>query len=205
MAREIPANQLPYFVLVLDEQHGAASGRRLAARRLDRRGGHGCVGSRQQNPDGGSDARLAVANTQPSFCLTMPYTVARPRPDPLPISLVVKNGSNSRSSVSGLIPAPRVADPDLDIVAGRHVGPRSTWGVANWTFRGPNRQLAAVGHGVARVRHEIDHDLVKLSGIGANVPDLGPRIELDVDVLADHRVSVRRISATVSFTSSTRG
>ncbi len=36
----------------------------------------------------------------------MPYTVARPRPVPSPLGLVVKNGSNARSMTSWGIPVP---------------------------------------------------------------------------------------------------
>jgi len=42
----------------------------------------------------------------PPLCRTMPYTVARPRPDPLPRGFVVKNGSNARSTVAASIPVP---------------------------------------------------------------------------------------------------
>ncbi len=42
----------------------------------------------------------------PSFCLTIPYTVANPNPVPLPRSLVVKNGSKIRARTSGDMPEP---------------------------------------------------------------------------------------------------
>lgn len=43
---------------------------------------------------------------QPSCCFTMPYTVGRPSPIPLPTSLVVKKGSNSLARFSSEIPTP---------------------------------------------------------------------------------------------------
>src|SRR5437868_1636407 len=42
----------------------------------------------------------------PPLCFTMPYTVASPRPVPLPFSLVVKNGSNRWACVTGSMPVP---------------------------------------------------------------------------------------------------
>ena len=42
----------------------------------------------------------------PPLCLTMPYTVARPRPVPWPTPLVVKNGSKTWASTSSDIPQP---------------------------------------------------------------------------------------------------
>ena len=42
----------------------------------------------------------------PPVWFTMPYTVESPRPVPLPGSLVVKNGSNSRKRVSASMPIP---------------------------------------------------------------------------------------------------
>ena len=43
---------------------------------------------------------------KPPACFTMPYTVARPRPVPLPVSLVVKNGSKIRALVASSMPQP---------------------------------------------------------------------------------------------------
>ncbi len=42
----------------------------------------------------------------PPLCLTMPYTVARPRPVPFPGPFVVKKGSNTRERVCSSIPSP---------------------------------------------------------------------------------------------------
>ena len=49
----------------------------------------------------------------PSLCFTMPYTVARPSPVPLPGPFVVKNGSKIRACTSGVMPVP-VSDTDSD-------------------------------------------------------------------------------------------
>ena len=42
----------------------------------------------------------------PPLCLTIPYTVARPNPVPLPFSFVVKKGSKMCAKVSASIPTP---------------------------------------------------------------------------------------------------
>jgi hypothetical protein len=42
----------------------------------------------------------------PPLCWTIPYTVARPSPVPLPGPLVVKNGSKIRAITSGVMPRP---------------------------------------------------------------------------------------------------
>jgi len=42
----------------------------------------------------------------PPDCFTIPYTVARPNPVPLPGSFVVKNGSKMRALVCSSIPIP---------------------------------------------------------------------------------------------------
>src|SRR5271166_3082674 len=42
----------------------------------------------------------------PPLCFTIPYTVDNPSPVPLPIGLVVKNGSKICTSVSASIPCP---------------------------------------------------------------------------------------------------
>jgi hypothetical protein len=42
----------------------------------------------------------------PPLCWTMPYTVARPRPVPWPVSLVVKKGSKMWASVASSMPVP---------------------------------------------------------------------------------------------------
>src|SRR5688500_19790047 len=47
-----------------------------------------------------------VTATRPPLCVTMPYTVDRPRPVPLPGPLVVKNGSNTRACVAASMPVP---------------------------------------------------------------------------------------------------
>ena len=49
---------------------------------------------------------------KPPDCLTMPNTVERPRPVPLPTSLVVKNGSKILSITSGGMPVP-VSDTSI--------------------------------------------------------------------------------------------
>ena len=53
-----------------------------------------------------SRAVAAFTSTVPPLCLTIPNTVERPSPVPLPISFVVKNGSKIFSMISGGMPSP---------------------------------------------------------------------------------------------------
>jgi len=67
-------------------------------------GAAAAAGNRIRNvaPMPGSDSTLML----PRALVTMPCTVASPRPVPLPIGLVVKKGSKMRSATSALMPFP---------------------------------------------------------------------------------------------------
>ena len=75
-------------------------------------------------------------------------------------------------------PDARVADrethcvPALSRVRGRDVG-------------GRQREPAALGHGVARVRGQVQDDLVHLVRVGPHRPEPGARLEDQLDVLSD--------------------
>ncbi len=47
-----------------------------------------------------------LIRTCPPDCRAKPYTIDSPRPVPLPIGLVVKNGSKARATTSGVMPVP---------------------------------------------------------------------------------------------------
>src|SRR5260370_41705539 len=116
--------------------------------------------------------------------MTMPWTVARPRPVPLPSSLVVKNGSNRRLNLV------RHAGAGIGYRE-HHVLPRLHGKVLAGVIlveidvRGFDRQRAAVGHGIAGVHGEIEDDLLDLSAIRFHYRQLGPQIENDLDVFSD--------------------
>ena len=61
----------------------------------------------------------------PPLWLTMPNTVARPRPVPLPKSLVVKNGSKMCASGGRVHAAAGVLDGEQHVRAGDHFGMRA--------------------------------------------------------------------------------
>ena len=50
------------------------------------------------------------SSTKPPLWATIPYTVESPRPEPFPISLVVKNGSKTLARTPSLHPETRVRD-----------------------------------------------------------------------------------------------
>ena len=57
----------------------------------------------------------------PPLCSTMPSTVAKPRPVPLPVSLVVKNGSKMCFCISASMPTPVSPTVSSHVAAGREV------------------------------------------------------------------------------------
>ena len=104
---------------------------------------------------------------------------------PLPRSLVVKNGSKMwRLGV--------LVHADAGVAHRQHhVGPgverRVALGerVVDLDVRGLDDQLAAVGHRVARVHHQIEHHLLELARIHLHAPQIARRDPHQLDVLAD--------------------
>ena len=87
--------------------------------------------------------------------------MARPSPEPYSRGLVVKKGSKTRSSTSGVMPLPVSLTASSHVVAGRQVGQRQQQ-------RDPldrDRHLAPVGHGVAGVDHQIEQGLLDLGHV----------------------------------------
>ena len=83
----------------------------------------------------------------PPWLWTMRWEMARPRPVPLP--LVVKNGSNTRSRNSVVMPF------RIDYVDSQPgVGERCA-----------DPELASFGHGVQRILNDIDEHLLELVGV----------------------------------------
>src|SRR6478672_745322 len=98
----------------------------------------------------------------PPDCWTIPRTVARPRPVPLPCSFVVKKGSNAWSRVSGGMPWPVSDTSSRTCGSGRPGLVRGELDV-----RGAEREAAAARHGVAGVHRQVEDDLLDLCEIGA--------------------------------------
>ncbi len=83
-------------------------------------------------------------------------------PTPVPVSLVVKNGSKMRARTSGVIPRP------VSLTISAHVraadlGPLMRWIVDNG---GLDSQHAALGHRVARVQREVQKDAFNFNDVG---------------------------------------
>jgi hypothetical protein len=79
----------------------------------------------------------------------------RPKPVPLLTPLVVKNGSNARSSVRASMPVP-VPVPETEIMTYCPAFTGSASFRVEMGVRGFNRRLAAVRHCIARVQHKIE-------------------------------------------------
>src|SRR5690349_13203351 len=100
------AGEIAHLRLVLHQQHrlvAARHGGRHGPRLL---GGGGLDDARQVDLEPGPRPTSLSSWMSPPLCLTMPYTVERPSPVPLPGSLVVKNGSNTRVRVASSMPVP---------------------------------------------------------------------------------------------------
>ena len=69
-----------------------------------RRASGGC--QRKPDRDLVPEPGSLLSRTVPPDCCAIPYTWLNPSPVPLPIGLVVKNGSNTRSSRCGGMPGP---------------------------------------------------------------------------------------------------
>ena len=89
----------------------------------------------------------------------------RPRPVPLPTSLVVKNGSNTRSTDRRRDADAGVAHRDHDVVARRHLGVHAGIGLVEIGVLGFDREPAAVRHRVARVDRQVEDRGLELVGI----------------------------------------
>ncbi len=89
---------------------------------------------------------------------------------PLPTSLVVKKGSNTRSSSAGGMPAAGVADRDHHVIAGRDLALHARVAFVEEDVAGLERELAAIGHGIARVYCQIENGGGELIGIGQCSP-----------------------------------
>src|SRR6516162_1445338 len=101
---------------------------------------------------------------QPWCCLTMPKTVARPRPVPFPSSLVVKNGSKMRARLSGGMPVP----------------------VSAWLNQtDANSKPSAPRHGVAGVDGQVHQDLFHHARIRLDVCGFPAEMDLERDILAE--------------------
>src|SRR5438445_299730 len=92
---------------------------------------------------------------QPWCCWTMPKTVARPRPVPLPTSFVVKKGSKMCSLISAGMPLPVSVTARQAKAPGRAGGLQGAQRV-EFDDGHLNDEPSAVGHGVAGVDGQVE-------------------------------------------------
>ena len=104
---------------------------------------------------------------------------------PLPTGLVVKNGSNARSSTSGAMPQP-VSVTLIFTYSPAWMSP--TWLAASVTFSRGDAHHAAAVHRVARVDREIDDRIFELVRIDVGRPGFRREVDLDADPLAQRAV-----------------
>ncbi len=101
----------------------------------------------------------------------IPYAVESPRPVPLPIAFVVKNGSNTRARVSASMPLPVSATESDDEGPGAPVLLHAI---------DPDHEPATAGHRVAGVDRQVEQDALELAAVDRGRSVIGARVHLDV-------------------------
>ena len=80
---------------------------------------------------------------------------------------------------------PGSGDGQHHILSGRHFGIARRIFVINIEVGGFNSQLAAGGHRIARVDHEVEHCVFEFVAIGVGQPDAGSKRRFDGDRLSE--------------------
>ena len=141
----------------------------------------------------------------PPLCFTMPYTVARPSPVPLPGSLVVKNGSKMLGTDRRRPCRAGVAHREHDVAARAAVRRGARVGLVAGRRRRLDGERAAVGHRVAGVDRQVHHHLLDLPGSARTGTSSGvERRDQRRRPRRSARRSSRSMSATIAFRSSDR-
>ena len=103
----------------------------------------------------------------PPWSWTMPWTIARPMPEPRPTSLVVKNGSKMRARTGGGMPAPLSATErttQWPCTGDRHDAQTP----ADRRGAEADRHGACAGDGVAGVDAQVEEHLLDLDRVAAH-------------------------------------
>ena len=133
---------------------------------------------------------VLVTLISPPDCLAKPSAWLRPRPVPLPTSLVVKNGSKMASSMSAGIPDPVSVTETATNRPSRRAWPRST-GMAStastWMTRLPSSR-----HRIAGIDGEIDQRGFELRDVGGGKTGRIAQLDLDLDPAAHQRADQLR-------------
>ena len=123
----------------------------------------------------------------------------RPSPVPLPTSLVVKKGSNTRAQHLGRHADAGVADRDRHLVAGRLSSPGLR------AARCGSTASPALRHGVARIDREVEQRGLELGRVDVGAQRSVASDELDGDRLADRLRSSGAKLADQALTSTSPG
>ena len=121
---------------------------------------------------------VLVMRRSPPDCRAKPWTMASPRPDPLPKDLVVKKGSQARASVCSIHARAVILDANNHLIARREVK-----GVALARVRvaGDETQGPAARHRVARVDGKVEQRGLQLVSVGERMPGQRLRLRRDLD------------------------
>ena len=111
----------------------------------------------------------------PPDCFTIPYTVASPSPVPLPVGLVVKNGSKSRAIVALSMPHPVSVTASSTYRPGATLSWLGAYAASSSTSAVSIVSAAAPRHRVAGVDGEVREDLLDLARVGLDAARVGAR------------------------------
>ncbi len=175
-----------HLVVILDEQYrlGAAKAIGLRLRR------HGRVGVaadlRELELEGRSVARLAVDPDVSPTLLDDAKDRREPEAGAFALLLRGEEGLEDPCLRFAAHPDAGVAHRDSHVRAREHSGVFHLVVVIHLDVRRLDGQLAAIGHGVARIDREVHQKLLDLSGVGLDAPELGRRKYRQLDVCAEH-------------------
>ena len=146
------------------------------------RGGAG--GDRQVHDRAGAPGRgcFRAGRPPPSWAIR-PWTIDRPRPVPRPTSLVEKNGSTARASVSASMPTPVIDDRGCAYsrrAAARLARPASALAASTAIVSVPPSR-----HRVAGVDAQVEDGELELVGVGLGRRQSVRRVEPELDRRAD--------------------
>jgi len=78
-----------------------------------------------------------------------------------------------------------ILDLDCNIIAGIERSLVETGAFGRHDIAGPQDDLAALRHRVARVDDQIDEDMLELVDIGLDEPEVAAVVQLEIDFFAD--------------------
>ena len=191
VAGQDPVSHLPQALFVFDEEDRLAAAGDRRHSHLPGRGG--CpLGRDGQRPDRGQ--QRAHGGTEPGLGVDLGVSArlgddAVDRREPQPGALALGLSAVERLEHPGQHRAvharARVRYTQPDVAARDHSRPAGRVFLIRVHIASLNHKISAAGHGVTRIDREVHQDLLKLAGIGLNLPQAAGRIDDQGDLLAE--------------------